>query len=194
MLKIGVLALQGAFKEHIEIIQKLGHQAIEIKTCDTLDIIDGLILPGGESTTIGKLLVDYKIRETLIEQVENGLPIWGTCAGMILLAKQLNGDNFPHLKLMSIKVARNAYGRQLDSFVIEKLIPEVSENPIPLVFIRAPLVISAENNVKILAKVREDIVAVRENNMLATSFHPELTNDTSFHQYFIGMIKERKIL
>ncbi len=187
MKKIGVLALQGAFNEHIEIIKSLGHEGIEIRKAEQLNNLDGIILPGGESTAMGKLLDDFQIKETLVNKINNGLPVWGTCAGMILLAKELDGDENAHLKVMDIKVKRNAYGSQLDSFVTNEVIEEISEKEIPMVFIRAPYIVDIDEKVDLLHKVDGNIVAVRQGNMLATSFHPELTNDTTFHEYFIKM-------
>lgn len=187
MKKIGVLALQGAFNEHIEIIKSLGHEGIEIRKAQQLNNLDGIILPGGESTAMGKLLDDFQIKETLVNKINNGLPVWGTCAGMILLAKELDGDEKAHLKVMDIKVKRNAYGSQLDSFVTNEVIEEISEKEIPMVFIRAPYIVDIDEKVDLLHKVDGNIVAVRQGNMLATSFHPELTNDTTFHEYFINM-------
>lgn len=188
MKKVGVLALQGAFREHIDIMRSLGHEAIEIRKADQLDQLDGLILPGGESTAMGKLLVDFQIKETLVKKIKTGLPVWGTCAGMILLASELDGDEEAHLKAMDIKVRRNAYGRQLDSFVAKEVVTGVSEDEIPMVFIRAPYIVSMNEDVQLIHKVDDNIVAVRQDNMLATSFHPELTDNTKFHEYFLGMM------
>ena len=187
MKKIGVLALQGAFNEHIEIIKSLGHEGIEIRKTEQLNNLDGIILPGGESTVMGKLLDDFQIKDTLINKINNGLPVWGTCAGMILLAKDLDDDENAHLKVMDIKVKRNAYGSQLDSFVTNEVIEKISKKKIPMVFIRAPYIVDIDEKVDLLHKVDGNIVAVRQGNMLATSFHPELTNDTTFHEYFINM-------
>ncbi|SNS51782.1 pyridoxal phosphate synthase yaaE subunit [Anaerovirgula multivorans] len=189
MKRIGVLALQGAFKEHIEIIKSLGHEAIEIRNAKQLYNLDGIILPGGESTTIGKLLDDFKIKEVLVNKISNGLPVWGTCAGMILLAKEIDGNEDAHLKVMDIKVRRNAYGTQLDSFVTTGVVEGVSEKEIPMVFIRAPYIVDIDEKVDVLHKVDGNIVAARQENILVTSFHPELTDDKIFHEYFINMIK-----
>jgi len=188
MKKIGVLALQGAFIEHVNLIHKLGHEAIEVRKVQQLDEIDGLILPGGESTAMGKLLDDFEMKVPLVNKIQSGLPVWGTCAGMILLADELDGDENAHLKVMDIKVRRNAYGRQLDSFISEEIVENVSAEPFPLVFIRAPYIVSMKDNVELIHEVNNDIVAVRQDNMFATSFHPELTENTSFHEYFISMI------
>jgi 5'-phosphate synthase pdxT subunit len=192
MKRIGVLALQGAFKEHIKIIKSLGHEAIEIRNAKQLNNLDGIILPGGESTTIGKLLDDFKIKEALVNKINNGLPVWGTCAGMILLAKELDGNEDAHLKVMDIKVRRNAYGTQQDSFVATGVVEGVSEKEIPMVFIRAPYIVDMDEKVDVLHKVDGNIVAARQENILVTSFHPELTDDKTFHEYFINMIKESK--
>ncbi|MEJ8553989.1 pyridoxal 5'-phosphate synthase glutaminase subunit PdxT [Tepidibacter sp. Z1-5] len=191
MKKIGVLALQGAFREHINIIKSIGHEAIEIRKAEQLDDIDGIILPGGESTAMGKLLDDFKIKDILIDKINSGLPVWGTCAGMILLANELDGNEDAHLKVMDIKVRRNAYGSQLDSFVAKEVIKEVSDKEIPMVFIRAPYIVDVGEDVDLIHKVDGNIVAARQGNILVTSFHPELTDDTTFHEYFINMTNNR---
>lgn len=185
MKKIGVLSLQGGFKEHLDMIRKLGHEGIEVRKAKHIDDLQGIILPGGESTTIGKLLNDLKIKDGLINNIKNGLPVWGTCAGMILLAKSIDNRESPHLNLMNIRVKRNAYGSQLDSFLIQGRIKEISTNEIPMVFIRAPYIAHIGQKVKVLCKIDDNVVAARQDNMLVTSFHPELTNDLSFHKYFI---------
>lgn len=190
MRRIGVLALQGAFKEHIDIVKALGHEAIEIRKSDQLNDLDGIILPGGESTAMGKLLKDFDIKETLIEKINNGLSVWGTCAGMILLAKALDSDEAPHLKVMDIKVRRNAYGSQLHSFSTAEVIKEISDKEIPMVFIRAPYIVDIGEKVKVLHRVDGNIVAARQDNILVTSFHPELTEDRTCHGYFIDMINQ----
>jgi len=187
MKHIGVLALQGAFREHIEIIQSLGHIGVEIRKVEDLNSIDSLILPGGESTAIGKLLVDFKIKEILIQKIRDGLPVWGTCAGMILLAGEIANDKTTHLSLMDIVVRRNGYGRQLGSFKIDGVFKGI-ENKIPMVFIRAPYIESVGKDVEILGEVDGKIVAARENNLLATSYHPELTDNLETHKYFIDMM------
>ncbi len=187
MKHIGVLALQGAFREHIEIIRSLGHIGVEIRKVEDLNSIDSLILPGGESTAIGKLLVDFKIKEILIQKIRDGLPVWGTCAGMILLAREIANDKTTHLSLMDIVVRRNGYGRQLGSFKIDGVFKGI-ENKIPMVFIRAPYIESVGKDVEILGEVDGKIVAARENNLLATSYHPELTDNLETHKYFIDMM------
>ncbi|WP_349763568.1 pyridoxal 5'-phosphate synthase glutaminase subunit PdxT [Fusobacterium sp. SYSU M8D902] len=187
-MRIGILALQGAFLEHRQRLEKLGVENIYVKTKEDLDHIDGIILPGGESTAMGKLLRELKILEKLKRMIEEGLPVFGTCSGMILLAKNLYNDKTCHLGTMDIEVRRNAYGRQLGSF---SYLGDFNgmENKIKMAFIRAPYVETVGEGVKILAKVNGKIVAVRERNMLATSFHPELTEDLSIHKYFLSMIK-----
>lgn len=185
---IAVLALQGAFIEHEKILDKLGVEHFEIRNKNDLNKhFDGLILPGGESTVMGKLLHDLDLFDTLKTKLSNGLFVFGTCAGMILLAKKLSNDKRVHFSLMDIEVKRNAYGRQLGSF---KTIEEFKGiGKIPMVFIRGPYVENAEQNVEILSKVNGNIVAVRQKNMLATAYHPELTDDLSVHEYFVKMIK-----
>ena len=187
-MKIGVLALQGGFQEHIHHINELGYDGVLVKTVEDLKNIKALIIPGGESTTMGKLLKVTGLLSPLKEMIKNGLPVWGTCAGMILLAKNIDGETVTHLGVMDISVTRNAYGTQLDSFSTQIKLDEVDSNPLDLVFIRAPYVSEINNSVNVLAKVNNNIVAVRENNMLVTSFHPELTSNTSFHKYFLKTI------
>ncbi|WP_366116494.1 pyridoxal 5'-phosphate synthase glutaminase subunit PdxT [uncultured Cetobacterium sp.] len=190
-MKVGVLALQGAFIEHANTLKKLGVEPILIKNTQDLKDIKGLILPGGESTAIGKLLVDLDLISPIRNLIENGLPIFGTCAGMILLAKNLSNDSRKHLATMDITVKRNAYGRQNDSFYTENNFKGI-DSTVEMVFIRAPYIESIGPNVDILAKVDSNIVAAREKNMLVTSFHPELTSDLKVHKYFLDIIKEAR--
>ena len=187
---IGILAMQGAIKEHQDIISKLPNtQNILVKTVEDLDNIDGLILPGGESTAMGKLLDYFSLKVPLREKILSGLPVFGTCAGLILLAKQIENEQTTHLATMNITVKRNAYGSQLDSFTTDLLIPEIDKiSPLPLVFIRAPYITDVNSSIKILAKLDGHIIAAKENNMLVSSFHPELTCDLRFHQYFRSML------
>ena len=187
-MKIGVLALQGAFIEHINILKNLNIETILVKKIEDLKDIDGLILPGGESTAMGKLLIDFNLATPIRTLIENGLPTYGTCAGMILLAKNLSNDYRKHLEVMDITVKRNAYGRQNDSFCIYENFKGI-DSKVNMVFIRAPYIESVGSNVEILAKVDSNIVAAREKNILVTSFHPELTDDFKVHQYFLEMIK-----
>lgn len=192
MIKVGVLAIQGAVAEHLELLNQIPDVcAQEVKYLDELNEIDGLIIPGGESTAIGRLLRDFNLLQPLKERILNGMPVWGTCAGMILLAKSLENDPTVHLGVMDITVERNAYGRQLGSFTTEVEIEKISSNKIPLVFIRAPYVTQVKSDVDILLEVNDHIVACQQKQMLATSFHPELTKDTSCHRYFINMIKQK---
>ena len=192
MIKVGVLAIQGAVAEHLELLNQIPDVcAQEVKYLDELNEVDGLIIPGGESTAIGRLLRDFNLLQPLKERILNGMPVWGTCAGMILLAKSLENDPTVHLGVMDITVERNAYGRQLGSFTTEVEIEKISSNKIPLIFIRAPYVTQVKSDVDILLEVNDHIVACQQKQMLATSFHPELTKDTSFHRYFINMIKQQ---
>ena len=187
---IGVLALQGAFLEHEKMLEKLNVDFIEIRKKEDLQIhIDGLILPGGESTTIGKLLKDLDIYENLKKKIQEGLPTFGTCAGMILVAKKLYDDDTVHLGVMDIEVKRNAYGRQLGSFVVNQNFQNMGV--IPMVFIRAPYIQSVKANVEVLCVFNDNIVCARQDNIIVTSFHPELTSSTKVHEYFINMIKEK---
>ncbi|WP_367663539.1 pyridoxal 5'-phosphate synthase glutaminase subunit PdxT [Clostridium sp.] len=192
MITIGVLDLQGAVKEHVDRINNIsGATALRVKNRADLEAIDGLIIPGGESTTIGKLLRDFHMLSPLKSKIENGLPVWGTCAGMIILAKSILGSNYSHLGVMDIEVRRNAYGSQLDSFITDEIVKDVSEETIPLVFIRAPYVEKVHEDVQVLCKLKDKIVACKQENMLATSFHPELTKDLTMHKYFYNMCKDR---
>lgn len=187
---IGILGMQGAIAEHQEILIQIPHTKTRIvKTAKDLDCIDGLILPGGESTAIGKLLDSFSLKEILQQKIISGLPVFGTCAGLILLAKNIENQTNTHLATMDITVKRNGYGSQLDSFSTNLLIPTIDKNmPIPLVFIRAPYITKTDKDVQILATLDNKIIAVRQKNMLVSSFHPELTNDLRFHQYFLSMI------
>ena len=192
-MKIGVLALQGAFLEHQKILEKLGAEVVQVRLPEQLDDLDGLIIPGGESTTIGKIAVEYGFMETL-RQFGLYKPIWGTCAGAIFLAKNI-GLHQPLLGLMDITVERNAFGRQIDSFEAELAIPCLKPSNgfvglFPAVFIRAPLITEVGEGVEVLSQLTDGrIVAARQGNLLATSFHPELTGDTRFHEYFLEMIQ-----
>lgn len=183
-MRIGVLALQGAFLEHMTILNQLSIETIKVRSVEDLKALDGLILPGGESTAMEKLLEKNQLKEPLIKGIKGGLPVWGTCAGMILLS-----SNHKHLNLMKIEVIRNAYGNQSASFKTIATVKGI-ENPLPLSFIRAPYVESYSPSVEVLCKVEGKVVAVRENHMLATAFHPEVTKDISMHKYFIQMVKE----
>ena len=187
---IGILGMQGAIAEHQEILLQIPHTKTRIvKTAKDLDCIDGLILPGGESTAIGKLLDYFSLKEILRQKIISGLPVFGTCAGLILLAKNIENQTNTHLATMDITVKRNDYSSQLDSFSTNLLIPTIDKNmPIPLVFIRAPYITKTDKDVQILATLDNKIIAARQKNMLVSSFHPELTCDLRFHQYFLSMI------
>ncbi|WP_434797302.1 pyridoxal 5'-phosphate synthase glutaminase subunit PdxT [Terrisporobacter vanillatitrophus] len=187
-MKIGVLAMQGAYEEHISILKSLNVDTIEIRNKEDLKNIDGLIIPGGESTTMGKLIRNLDIYNELKEKIESGLPVWGTCAGMILLAKSIYEDDTKHLATMDIEVRRNAYGRQLGSFHTKSTIKEIGDD-IHMVFIRAPYIESVGDKVEVLSVVDKNIVEAKEDNMFVTSFHPELTEDNRVHKYFVDMVK-----
>ncbi|GAB1470509.1 pyridoxal 5'-phosphate synthase glutaminase subunit PdxT [Chloroflexota bacterium] len=190
-MKIGVLALQGDFSEHIAMLKKIGVDTTEVRLPKQLEGLDGLIIPGGESTTIGKLATAYDLMEPL-KQFGKSHAIWGTCAGAIFLSKDI-GRNQPLLGLMDIKVQRNAFGRQLDSFETNLEIDELykatgTEHPYHAVFIRGPVIESVSGDAKVLSALGDGrIVAARQGCLLATSFHPELTGDTRFHEYFISL-------
>ena len=191
-LRIGVLALQGAFIEHIAMLERLGHEAVEARLPQHLERLDGLIIPGGESTTIGKLAVEYGLLEPL-RQFAREKPTWGTCAGMIFLAKNIGIDEQPILGAMDIQVDRNAFGRQIDSFETDLNIAGLEGAPFHAVFIRAPVVRSAGEAVIVLARLDDGrIVAARQGQLLATSFHPELTNDLRLHSYFCDIVEKRQ--
>lgn len=192
-MKIGVLALQGDFAEHIAILESIGVEALEVRLPGQIAGLDGLIIPGGESTTIGKLAYDYRLIEPL-EKFGKEKAIWGTCAGAILLSKDVH-RNQPLLHLMDITVERNAFGRQVNSFETDLGVPVFGENgfggePYHAVFIRAPLIESVYGKARVLARLEDGrIVAADQGHLLATSFHPELTNDERFHRYFIALVQ-----
>lgn len=190
-MKIGILALQGAFLEHKKILDKLGVTSIYIKEKSQLEEIDGIILPGGESTAMGKLMREFDLLEPLKEKIINGMPVFGTCSGLILLAKKLANDDTVHLGVMDIVVKRNGYGRQLGSFQCLGSIKGI-EKKIEMVFIRAPYVEVVGEGVEVIGEVEGKIIAVKEKNMLGISFHPELTEDTTLHKYFLNLIKKNR--
>lgn len=190
-MKIGVLALQGDFAEHISMLKRIGVEAVEVRLPKHLEGLNGLIIPGGESTTIGKLAVAYNLIEPLRE-FGKAHAIWGTCAGAIFLAKDIGRDQ-PLLGLMDIKVLRNAFGRQVDSFETELEIEELykatgTDHPYHAVFIRGPVIESVSGSARVLSALEDGrIVAAQQGHLLATSFHPELTDDTRFHEYFVSL-------
>ena len=190
-MKIGVLALQGAFAEHRRMLSSLGVESFEIRQKRDLErSYDGLIIPGGESTVQGKLLIELDLFESIRKDILSDVPVFGTCAGLLLLAKEIENDNRKHLATMDIKAVRNAYGRQLGSFHAKERFEGIGI--IPMTFIRAPYIAETYKNTKVLAKVDDKIVAAREGNQLVTAFHPELTDDVSVHEYFIDMIRCRE--
>ncbi|MNW32256.1 Glutamine amidotransferase subunit PdxT [compost metagenome] len=191
-MKIGVLALQGAVAEHLKSISSAGAEGIAIKQTQQLSEVDGLIIPGGESTTIGKLMRKYGFIEAIREFSEQGKPIFGTCAGLIVLAKDIEGSEEPHLGLMNIAVSRNAFGRQRESFETDLDIKGI-EQPVRAVFIRAPLISQVGEGVEVLSEYQDEIVTAREGHLLASSFHPELTDDYRLHQYFVDMVKQQSM-
>ena len=192
-MKIGILALQGAFAEHERVLERLGVENVELRNLEDFQKyqkeLSGLILPGGESTTMGKLLRDQDMLLPIREAILSGLPVFGTCAGLILLAKEITSQEESHLGTMDMVVERNAYGRQLGSFYTEAECKGVGK--IPMTFIRGPIISSVGEDVEVLAIVDNQIVAAQEKNMLVTSFHPELNDDVRLHQYFIEMCKEK---
>ncbi len=187
--------MQGDFLEHAAVLRRLGVEAREVRTAEQLKGLDGLIIPGGESTTFCRLIGDFRLQEPLAAFVRTGAPTWGTCAGMILLANHASDLPFPTLEAIDIEVDRNAYGRQVDSFEADIDVPAIGAEPFHAVFIRAPVVASVGQGVEVLATCRRDDsdperpVAVRQGTVMATSFHPELTDDTRLHRYFLDMIE-----
>ncbi|MGY0694176.1 pyridoxal 5'-phosphate synthase glutaminase subunit PdxT [Virgibacillus sp. FSP13] len=190
MTTIGVLALQGAVREHIRSIEASGAKAVEIKRREQLEEIDGLILPGGESTTMRRLMDSYDFF-TAIQEFGSRKPIFGTCAGMILMASVIDGQDQAHLGLIGMKVARNAFGRQVASFEAELSIAHVADD-FNAVFIRAPYVLEVGPDVEVLASYGEKIVAVKQGHHVCTAFHPELTDDNRFMEYFVEMVEQSK--
>jgi len=190
-MKIGVLALQGAVAEHVRMMEQAGARAIVIKKQEQLADVDGIIIPGGESTTIGKLMRTYGFIEPLQQFAAAGKPIFGTCAGLIILAKRIVGQDEVHLGLMDIEVARNAFGRQRESFETDLEFAGIEES-IKAVFIRAPLITEVGAGIEVLARHEGEIVAARQGHLLVASFHPELTEDNRLHTYFANMVHTYK--
>lgn len=184
-MEIGVLALQGAVREHLKSLELCGVGGRPVKKLAELDGLDGLIIPGGESTTVGKLLVRYELLDPIRERALAGMAVFGTCTGMILMAGAIAGSDQPRLGLMDIEVRRNTFGRQVDSFETDLTVPALGPAPMRAVFIRAPEVVSAGAGVEILARYEEHIVLVRQGRFLAAAFHPELTGDTRLHRFFL---------
>jgi len=189
-ITIGVLALQGDFEAHKKMLEeRLGVFARLVRSPDELEGIDGLILPGGESTTIGKLMDRHGVDTAIRERAAAGMPIYGTCAGLILMAKDIEGSDQLRLGLMDIEVTRNAFGRQQESFEANIPVPAIGEEPVRGVFIRAPYVSKSAPDVETLGRYKEKIVAVRQGNLLGSAFHPELTDDCRLHGYFLKMVR-----
>jgi 5'-phosphate synthase pdxT subunit len=188
-MKVGVLASQGAFAEHIEILQRLDVEAVPVRLPRELQGVDGLIIPGGESTTISRLMSDYNLMSEIVALAGAGMPLFGTCAGMILMAKQVLANETKTLSLMDITVKRNAFGRQRESFETELSIPVLGEKLFPGVFIRAPVIAQSDGNVEIMARLADGAgVAARQGRLLVSAFHPELTSDLRFHRYFLDIV------
>ena len=187
-MKIGVLAIQGDFTEHIAILSRLGISGREVRLPDQMTDLDGLIIPGGESTTLSRLMSIYNLREPVSQLAHQNKALWGTCAGMIMMAHEITEEDPIPLQLMDIGVQRNAFGRQIDSFEQDLDIPAFDSPPFHAIFIRAPIVVRVGESVKVISALPDGRpVAVRQDNRMATSFHPELTNDTRFHQYFLDL-------
>ena len=190
-MRIGVLAMQGAFAEHITMLRKLKVEALPVRLPSELEGVDGLVIPGGESTSISNLITTYKLAGEVRRLAKEGLPVFGTCAGMILLAREISDSDVEPLGLMDITVRRNAFGRQKDSFEEELAIPVLGEKPFLGIFIRAPLIEQVNGKTEVLTKLGDGtIVAARQGKLLAAAFHPELTDDLRFHQYFLDIAAE----
>ncbi len=188
-MKIGVLAAQGAFAEHITALQRLDTEAMPVRLPGELKGVAGLIIPGGESTTISRLMSAYDLVKEITGLAREGMPIFGTCAGMILMARQVSGNSAKSLGLMDITVKRNAFGRQVDSFETDIRIPALGKKPFPGVFIRAPKIEECSGEVEVLGRLADGtIVAARQGKLIATAFHPELTEDLRFHRYFLDIV------
>jgi len=192
-MRIGILASQGAFAEHIAVLNKLEVETLPVRLPQELAGLDGLIIPGGESTSISSLMLGYNLMNEIRSLAKNGLPMFGTCAGMILLAKRVSDLSVEPIGVMEITVRRNAFGRQKDSFETELPISVLGEKPFPGIFIRAPLIEQENSGVEILARLADGTsVAARQEKLLASAFHPELTNDLRLHQYFLDIVAGRQ--
>jgi 5'-phosphate synthase pdxT subunit len=190
-MKIGVLALQGAFREHLRTLAAIGVEGVAVRLPSDLDEVDGLILPGGESTTMRKLIDRWGLRQPILDLAASGAPLFGTCAGMIVLAREIAGDDEPVLPLLDVTVERNAFGRQLESFEADLSVPVLGDQPVHGVFIRAPVIDRVGPDVDVLARLDDGrVVAVRERNIIATAFHPELAGETRFHRLVATMAAE----
>ena len=186
-MRIGVLAIQGDFSEHMAMLQRLGVEAVKVRLPQDLEDIDGIILPGGESTTLGIVGTRYGVLEAVRERLKAGLPAFGTCAGAIVLARTILESDQPRIGVLDIVVNRNAYGRQKDSFEAPVFVPKLGEPPVRGVFIRAPIIEAVGRGVEVLAELDGKPVLVQQGNLLASTFHPELTDDTRLHEYFLRL-------
>lgn len=192
IMRVGVLALQGTFIEHIASLRLLGAEASQVRLPRELNTLDGLVIPGGESTTMLRLMRNFELLQPIREMAEDGLPVWGTCAGMILVARGISNDRMETLGLMDIKVKRNAFGSQIDSFEADLDIPAVGKEPFHAVFIRAPVIEQVMPGVEVLSRLPGGtIVVARQNSLLACAFHPEFTEDLRFHSYFLSMVSQK---
>jgi 5'-phosphate synthase pdxT subunit len=190
--RVGVLAYQGDVREHLAALEAAGAEAVEVRQVEELDAVDGLVLPGGESTVIGKLATRYGLLEPLRERAAAGLPVLGTCAGMIFLAREVEGPPQDLLGVLDVRVRRNAFGRQVASFEAEVDVKGVDGGPVAGAFIRAPWVADAGPEVEVLAELEGKVVAVRQGNLLATAFHPELSGEVRLHRWLVDLIAERR--
>ena len=191
MSTIGILALQGDYEKHAIMLERLGAGTIYLREPADIDLVDGIVLPGGESTTIGKLMNAFSLLDPLRNRIRQGLPVFGTCAGLILLASQTAEKHQFRLGALDISVERNAYGRQVDSFEADIHVPMLGETPVRGVFIRAPVVTGISNGVQVLARFEKKPVLLQKETILAASFHPELTDDTRIHAYFLELVEKR---
>ncbi len=192
-MKIGVLASQGAFAEHISVLRRLKVEAVPVRLPRELEGLDGLIIPGGESTSISRLMLDFNLAGRVKDLAKDGLPVFGTCAGLVLLAEKVKDSYLEPLGLMKVMVNRNAFGRQRESFETELSIPALGEKLFPGVFIRAPSIDRVNNGVEVLSRLSDGtIIAARQGKLIASAFHPELTDDLRFHQYFLDIVDEKK--
>jgi len=188
-MRIGVLALQGAVSEHINMVKSLGVEAVPVKTAEQIKSVDGLIMPGGESTTMGRLITKFELENVIKERISEGMPVYGTCAGMILLAKRIKNYEQFTLGILDITVIRNAFGRQIDSMEVDLNVKGL-ESPFHAIFIRAPVAVELGSDVEALASLDEGVVFLRQGNVFASAFHPELGNDPRIHKMFIESVEK----
>ena len=189
--KVGVLDIQGDVPEHIRALETAGAEAVRVKTREALDAVDGLVIPGGESTTVGMLLERFELMEPLRERVAQGMPLFGTCTGLILMAKEIEGSRQPRIGCLDVAVRRNAYGRQVDSFESDVNVAGVPGEPVRAVLIRAPQITRVDPGVEVLAEGETGPLLVRSGKLLGATFHPEMTNESRIHELFVRMVKEK---